>query len=65
MAVNQNKVDRVKKVYLDLNSEEQELLKKFIKEYDRKPFNERTIIDDNLRKSLGPMLTTGCPYCGK
>ncbi|MDL5515075.1 hypothetical protein QSE00_24910 [Arenibacter sp. M-2] len=60
-----NKLTGLKIEYTKLTSSEKQELKKFINEFDGKSEFEKGQVNENLRKSLGPINSTACPVCGK
>lgn len=59
------KVKRLLKVYLELDSESKRVVRDFITDYERKGFFEKASANESLNKSLGPLMSNSCPYCGK
>lgn len=60
--------DAVKKVklgYSSLDRSEREEVRRFIKEFEDEDFSEKRSINEELRKSLGPINSAECPCCGK
>lgn len=60
-----NKLTGIKIEYTKLTWSERQELKKFIIEFDGKSEFERGQVNENLRKSLGPINSASCPVCGK
>jgi len=60
-----NKLTGLKIEYTKLTSSEKQELKKFVNEFDGKSEFEKGQVNENLRKSLGPINSAACPVCGK
>ncbi|NRS90842.1 hypothetical protein HNQ02_003789 [Flavobacterium sp. 7E] len=59
------KVKRLVKVYSELDWSERKVVRDFIEDFEKKEFSEKRAINEALNKSLGPLMTNACPYCGK
>jgi hypothetical protein len=59
------KLTALKIAYSNLSYEERKDFQKFIKEFEESTFSERDVLNENFRKSLGPINSASCPYCGK
>lgn len=60
-----NKLTGLKITYTKLTLSEKQEFKKFINEYEGKSEFEKGQVNENLRKSLGPINSAACPLCGK
>lgn len=58
------KVKRLLKVYSELEWKDRKAVRDFIEEYEQNIL-ERSTLRESLNKSLGPLMTNTCPYCGK
>ncbi len=59
------KVTSVKLAYSELNAEERQEIRDFIVDYEREDYSAKRSSNEKLRKSLGPIDSATCPYCGK
>ncbi|MFT5914561.1 MAG: hypothetical protein ACI81T_001050 [Bacteroidia bacterium] len=59
------KVKRLLRVYSDLDWSERKEVRYFIDDFEEKEYSEKRKINESLNKSLGPLMTNSCPYCGK
>ncbi len=59
------KVTSIKIAYSDLGSDERKEIRDFIEEFEKKEYSDRRILNESLRKSLGPINSATCPVCGK
>jgi hypothetical protein len=60
-----NETERVKLLYSELGIDERKEVRDFIKEYEEKYYDEKKRLNEDLRKSLGPVSSAKCAYCGK
>ncbi|MEB2774605.1 hypothetical protein SYJ56_04765 [Algoriphagus sp. D3-2-R+10] len=58
-------VDKVKLLYSELGIDERKEVREFIQEYEGKFYDEKKRLNEDLRKSLGPLSSAKCAYCGK
>lgn len=59
------KVKRLLTVYTELDWDSRKEVRDFIKDFEEKDFTEKKSINESFRKSLGPLSSSSCPYCGK
>lgn len=59
------KVKRLARVYSELDWSERKAVREFIEDFERKEISGKRAINESLNKSLGPLMTNACPYCGK
>lgn len=59
------KVKRLLKVYTELDYSQRKELREFIENYEKKEYKDKQAINESLNKSLGPLMTNVCSYCGK
>jgi hypothetical protein len=59
------KVELVKIAYSDLSWEERKEIRDFIENFEKKEYSEKRVINEQLRKSLGPINSGKCDWCGK
>lgn len=58
-------VKRLLKVYSGLDIEGRKQVRDFIADFESKGYFEKKAINERFSKSLGPLMTSSCPYCGK
>jgi hypothetical protein len=58
-------VKRLAKVYSELNYENRKAMRDFIDDFEKKEYSEKRDINESLKRSLGPLMSNVCPYCGK
>ena len=59
------KVEQVKIAYSDLSWDERKEIRDFIENFEKKEYSEKRVINEQLRKSLGPINSGKCEWCGK
>ncbi|WP_433780483.1 hypothetical protein [Flavobacterium anhuiense] len=59
------KVKRLLKVYTELDYNQRKEVREYIENYEKKDLSEKRNISESLNKSLGPLMTNVCAYCGK
>ncbi|GGF49728.1 hypothetical protein [Echinicola rosea] len=59
------KVKRLLKVYSELDWDSRKAVRDFIMDFEKEEYSEKRKINESLNKSLGPLMTNTCPYCGK
>lgn len=59
-----SKVEKVKAGYSSLEYDERKEIREFIEEFEKKEYKEKRWINEDLKKSLGPISSAGCPCCG-
>jgi len=63
--MNDEKKSRFLRAFANLSySEREEILKEF-EQYMDMTFREKGLLNEKLLKSLGPISSFGCPFCGK
>lgn len=55
----------MKIAYSDLSWEERKEIRDFIENFEKKEYSEKRIINEQLRKSLYPINSGKCDWCGK
>lgn len=64
--MSQEQVKKVKQGYATLSYSERLEVRKFIEKYDSATdYEKRQIEESEQFKSLGPLMSSGCPCCGK
>jgi ketopantoate hydroxymethyltransferase len=58
-------VKRLAKVYSNMDYDQRRAVREFIDGFEKKEFPDRQKINEELRKSLGPLMSGTCAYCGK
>ena len=58
-------VKRLMNVYSDLDWDNRKAVRDFIEDFEKKEYSEKKSIHESLKRSLGPLKTNVCPYCGK
>ena len=53
------------KLFLDLPENQKEEFEKLMSEYKSKGFFDKRTYRESFNKSLGPILSAKCEYCGK
>lgn len=61
----EEKVKRLVKVYSELDWNSRKAVRDFIDDFEKKDIIEKGSINESLKRSLGPLMTNVCPYCGK
>ncbi len=59
------KVKRLLKVYSEFDYNQRKQVRDFIENYEKKDLQEKRSANESLNKSLGPLMTNTCAYCGK
>lgn len=59
------KAKRLLKVYSELDWDSRKEVRDFILDFEKKEYSEKREINESFKRSLGPMMTDTCPYCGK
>ena len=59
------KIERIKLIYSELGIEERKEIREFIREYEDVFYDDKKKMKEDLRKSLGPLSSAICPYCGR
>lgn len=60
-----DKIKRLLKVYSELDYDRRKAVREFITNFETKEYPEKKSISETLNKSLGPLMSNSCPYCGK
>ena len=60
-----NKIERIFRVYTELDTESRKLLRERINNFENVDYSKKREIREGFNKSLGPLMTNTCEYCGK
>lgn len=60
-----HQVERVKLLYSELGIDERKEIREFIRKFEDVFYDEKKVIREDLKKSLGPLSSAKCECCGK
>jgi len=60
-----NKVEKIFRLYTELDIESRKLLREKIVGFENVDYSKKREIREGFNKSLGPLMTNTCAYCGK
>jgi hypothetical protein len=58
-------VKKIKRLIIQLDDTQRREIKTFLEDYERDTLEKRRSINEEFNKSLGPISSISCPYCGK
>lgn len=59
------KITKIKIAYSQLDWEERKEIRDFIEDFEKKEYSEKIDLNESLKRSLGPINSDVCPFCGK